>query len=363
MDLFTLDSQLRRTEVFDRYESLIWTERFRPTGDFELDIPSTWKTRSNFKKGVKLAINGSRHVMTVETNDEKNGLMKVTGRSLEYILEDRAARHTFTGLTASPRWPLEGTPTAIIRSLFNYICVNGSLNIQDKIPFIQSGTISVPGTFPEPSGSIRVELEPQTLYTAINNLCTEHNLGFRLIRGYDDSKLYFEVYTGSDRTAGNPTGLEPVIFSKDLDNLADVSELTSLVGFKNVAYVFSNQGSMIVYANGPSSRTGFERRILTVNVGDARQNDNENYLTTDQILYGRGLEALAQHRQISAFDGEILKTSKYQYGVHYDLGDVVEMRNTDNIGTAMRVTEQIFVSDAEGDRSYPTLAADDPNDM
>ena len=363
MDLFTLDSQLRRTEVFDRYESLIWTERFRPTGDFELDIPSTWKTRSNFKKGTKLAINGSRHVMTVETNDEKSGMLKVTGRSLEYILEDRTSRHAFTGLTSSPRWPQEGTPTVIIRSIFNYICVNGSLNIQDKIPFIQSGTISEPGSFPEPSEVIRVELEPEPLFDSINNLCMQYNMGFRIIRGYDDSKLYFEVYTGSDRTAGNTTGLEPVIFSKDLDNLADVSELTSLVGFKNVAYVFSNQGSTIVYANGASSRTGFERRILTVKLGDIRQNDNEGYLSNEQILQRRGLEALAQHRQISAFDGEILKTSKYQYGVHYELGDVIEVRNTDNIGKAMRVTEQIFVSDAEGDRSYPTLSADEPTDL
>lgn len=363
MDLFTLDSQLRRAEVFDRYESLIWTERYRPTGDFQLDIPSTVKTRANFKKGTKLALNGTRHVMTVETNDEKNGMMKVTGRSLEYILEDRTARHAFTGLTTSPRWPQEGTPTVIIRSIFNYICVDGLLNVQDKIPFIQSGTINPPGSFPEPSGSIRVELEPQPLFEAINKLCTEYNLGFRLIRGYDDSKLYFEVYTGSDRTAGNVTGLEPVIFSKELDNLADVSELASLVGFKNTAYVFSDQGSTIVYANGASTRTGFERRILTINAGNIRQNDNPTWMTNEQILQRIGLTELAKHRQISAFDGEILKTSKYTYGVHYNLGDVVEMRNTDNIGKAMRVTEQIFVSDASGDQSYPTLTADEPTDL
>lgn len=361
MDLYVLDSQLRRTEVLDRYESLIWTERFRPPGDFEFHIQSTWRNRSLLKKGARLAINESLYVMVIDTIEEKAGILTLKGRSLEYILEDRTARHSFTGLTTSPRWPQEGTPTVIIRSIFNAICVNGLLNVQDKIPFIQSGTISPPGTFPEPSASIRVELEPQSLYEAINNLCVQNYLGFRLIRGLDTSKLYFETYTGSDRTSGNTTGLAPVIFSASLDNLADASELISTVGFKNVAYVFSNQGSTIVYANGASSRTGFERRIITVNVGDARQNDNENYLTTEQILQRRGLEELAKHRQISAFDGEILKNG-YKYGIDYNLGDVVEMRNSDNVGKAMRVTEQIFVSDAEGDRAYPTLAVDEPLD-
>jgi hypothetical protein len=331
-------------------------------GDFQLDIPSEKTARAQLKKGTRLAINESSHVMTIESVSDTDGLLTLKGRTLEYILEDRTARHSFTGLTTSPRWAQEGTPGTIIRSIFNAICVDGLLNDQDKIPFIQSGTISPPGTFPEPSTSIRVELEPQSLFEAINNLCMQYNMGFRIIRGPDTSKLYFEVYTGSDRTSGNVTGLNPVVFSSNLDNLSNVSELTSMVGFKNVAYVFSNQGGTIVYANGASSRTGFERRIVTVNVGDARQNDNENYLTTEQILQRRGLEELAKHRQISAFDGEIVKNSGYKYGVDYNLGDVVEQQNAENIGKAMRITEQIFVSDAEGDRSYPTLAEDEPLD-
>ena len=40
----------------------------------------------------------------------------------------------------------------------------------------------------------------------------------------------------------------------------------------------------------------------------------------------------------------------------YYLGDLVEMRNVDGIANQMRVTEQIFVSDKEGERIYPTLA-------
>ena len=55
-------------------------------------------------------------------------------------------------------------------------------------------------------------------------------------------------------------------------------------------------------------------------------------------------------------DGEIRQNSQYVYNRDYYLGDLVEMRNVDGVANQMRVTEQIFVSDKEGERTYPTLA-------
>jgi hypothetical protein len=59
------------------------------------------------------------------------------------------------------------------------------------------------------------------------------------------------------------------------------------------------------------------------------------------------------------FDGEVNQYQGYIYGEDYGLGDLVEMRNRDGVVTYKRVTEQIFVSDANGDRAYPTLAMDE----
>jgi hypothetical protein len=41
MEVYILDSLLRRTEVVDQFESCIWTERFSEHGEFEIDIKST----------------------------------------------------------------------------------------------------------------------------------------------------------------------------------------------------------------------------------------------------------------------------------------------------------------------------------
>jgi hypothetical protein len=48
MEVFILDSLLRRSQVVDKFESLIWTERFSEIGDFELDLKSTLEARGQF---------------------------------------------------------------------------------------------------------------------------------------------------------------------------------------------------------------------------------------------------------------------------------------------------------------------------
>ena len=74
------------------------------------------------------------------------------------------------------------------------------------------------------------------------------------------------------------------------------------------------------------------------------------------LLTQKGKESLAQNTNLAAFDGEIPKWSQYIYGRDYQLGDIVEIRNSDQATNQMRVTEQIFASDATGDHAYPTLA-------
>jgi hypothetical protein len=74
-----------------------------------------------------------------------------------------------------------------------------------------------------------------------------------------------------------------------------------------------------------------------------------------QALQQEGLLALAQQRELYAFDGRLPQELPYIYGIDYDLGDLVEEHASDGLGNQMMVTEQIFTSDSTGDQSYPTL--------
>lgn len=357
MELYTLDPLLRRENVIDRFESLIWTERFQEAGDFQLNIFSTNTTRNLLKAGTYLAMNESHRVMTVESiedaeDTEGRRMLTVKGRSIESILYDRVAKNSLADLTTSPKWTITDAPADVARKVFHDICVTGILDAADVLPFIVEGTFMPTDTIVEPADDITVDLDPTTVYEATADICTVWSLGFRMLRHFDTSQLYYDIYAGSNRTTSQ-TVLPPVIFTPELDNLQNTKELTSIDKAKNVAYVYSPAGFQMVYAIGVDPEIeGFERRVLVVNASDITD-ENPDVPTA---LIQRGNEELAKYRTYQAFDGEISQYSQYKYGTHYNLGDLVEMRNLSGVTNNMRVTEQIFVSDREGERAYPTLS-------
>lgn len=357
MDIYVLDNLLRREFLVDRFISCIWTERFAAYGDFELVLNSTQDNRRLFKTGILLACNVSNYLMrvtTIEDSTDAEGrpTLTIKGPSLEYILESRGAFGVLDDLTTAPKWVITDQPADVARKIFHDICVTGILDAGDVIPYVVEGSFLPEDNIPEPIDPITVELTPQSVYKAIKDICDTWSLGFRLLRNGDASQLYFDIYSGSDRTTKQDI-LPAVVFTPELDNLQNTSELTSVENYRNVAYVFSPAGFETVYPQDIDPETaGFERHVLMVDASDITS-DNPD---VSAALIQRGNEELSKHRSFSAFDGEVDPNSNYKYGLHYYLGDLVEVRNVDGVTNDMRVTEQIFVSDAEGERAYPTLA-------
>lgn len=357
MEVNILDSLYRRIDVVDDFKSFIWTERHRAYGDFELILPSSFKNRSRFTEGMRFSINDSYRVMTLETvldsiDDQGTSFLKLTGRSLEAVMDSRLARGSMDDTTTEPTWILTGTPKNIAAQIFHDICITGILDPKDTIPEIIEGNIFPEDTILPPTDIVAYSVDPKTVYQAVKDICDVYLMGFRIVREPISNQLYFDIYTGSDRTL-HQTILDPVIFSQDFDNLKNTSELRSIALYKSIAYVISPVGCQKVYAPGADvSATGFDRQVLFVQADDIT--DTDPLISTPKLIQ-RGMEALSQNRRVSAFDGEITQYSKYKYGVDYNLGDLVQQKNKDGAMSDMQVTEQIFVSDAEGDRSYPTL--------
>lgn len=358
MEVYILDSLLRREQVVDRFESLIWTERWQTKGDFELVVKSTLENRSRFIPGTRLAMNLSMRVMTVETvqdstSDDGKAVLLIKGPSLEQLLEDRAARYSWSNLLTEPKWIISGTPGNVARTMFDHVCRNGNLRLADKIPFLMPGSIMPTSTIAEDSTVITWEQAPASIYNAIQNLVSYYDLGFRIVRNFDMSQLYFDVYTGHDRTT-RQTVHPSVVFAPNFDNLQNMTEFSTIEKSKNVAYVLSEWGAIEVYPDYVDPDVeGFERRVLVVILTDVKADTPY----AEDIMRQRGLEELAKTRSFTAFDGELNQNSMYTYGTHYGLGDLVEVRNVDGVVTIRRVTEQIFSADGEGERSYPTLSS------
>lgn len=357
MELYTLNPLLKRERVVDKFESLIWTERYQDAGEFELILPQSFQARDYFKTNTWVAINESYRTMKVETlenytDDEGKELTKVSGSSIEAILDDRVAFNVKDDLTTNPKWTISLAPMAIAQKIFNDICRDGVVDVHDIIPYLADVDIFPPDNLPVESGVVTIEFDPQSVKEAIKSVAELYDFGFRLVRNRDASQLVFDVYSGVDRTSGQSI-YPAVIFSPELDNLTNPRELSSVNGSKNIAYVYSPVGfEQVVPDDVDPNTTGFERQILVVKADDIT--DTTPAVST-ALMIQRGKEALSQHRNFGAFDGEITQNSQYVYDRDYFLGDLIEMRNSTGTANYMRVTEQIFSSDKEGDRSYPGL--------
>lgn len=351
----------RRLELIENFENFIWTERYNVYGDFELYAESTEKNIEKLVPGQWLGFNQSDRIMIIkkvfrETADDGHKRLKVEGKSLESIFQDRAAILSLA--SAKNGWTLWGDSIGHCAALVvNTTCIQGASSYKDVIFGLTIGGY--------PSGAaLNITIKPGTVYDRVKEICDTGNLGFKItyapqegvppqISGVViyDAPLIFTVYAGADRS---DWGSDSVIFSEDSDSLFNSSELKSEESFKNVAYVYSNTQSTIVDEIDPASlHPGFTRKVLLVDATDITTTGTAG----TNMLIQRGREALTNNKKLSLVDGKINPDGIFQYKQHYLLGDIVLIKSDDGATSQARVTEHIWTYDAEGLNGYPTLTA------
>lgn len=293
-EYYTLDDQLRRDQVIQGYKSCIWTERYSAYGDAQIITKPTFANKQLLTPGTLLGKKDSRRVMEIkttsdDTDEDGTRLMTVDCKSIEHWLDDRVAMPAFAPLNTTPAWVIKGTPDQIIQTLFQQICVQTILDEHDTIPFYVNGQLSQAGDIPFPSDIITVSAAPDTLYNTIKSVADAYGIGFRFVKQDDQGMIYFEVYMGDDRTTGQ-TVRDPVIFDQTLDNLVKPSLLQSNDLVKTVAYVFSQNGTAIVYApTANQDAFGSDRRVLLVNSSNSIEAPKTYGFMTDSGAEGRCL--------------------------------------------------------------------------
>lgn len=94
VNIYVMDKEFQTVGVIDVYESLLWTDRFYTYGDFELYTAFDPKIVDICKQDYFMYINESPHLMViesinVESDVEKGNNLKITGRSLESMIDRR----------------------------------------------------------------------------------------------------------------------------------------------------------------------------------------------------------------------------------------------------------------------------------
>lgn len=398
MDLYTLDSQFRKDVPVEKYASAIWTERYAAFGDFELKLDANSEMLSALKEGTYLARAGTKEVMLIETQSIEGNELTVSGPTLTGFFRERPVRMDTDHQPRIYTFNTPGVPSSItttsssagaIMNLFVEIICKGSAE-GVVIPYnpdfeafgfykaqIPNLTIATP-----PSGpAAPVSVDYDILYDLLVGVAAEHSLGFSM---YLDSasestySLVFKVTSGRDLTSTQTTN--PMVrFSPVLGSLADIKELSSIDGFKNVAYAYAptyapthdaytpppggvapqiGDPPGVAYADSSAAAsTGLQRRVLSVLCDDlTRENVGADQAKLKQILDQRARDALANYSYTRVVDGQVTPQSDYVYGVDYKLGDIVELQGSRGTLQNARITEYIRVKDESGSKEYPTVS-------
>lgn len=354
MDIYALDSNYRKEHYIDDFESLIWKEAYDEKGEIQIVTEPASKAYKYLVPGRAVMHSESNKIMIIDyalkrREDDGRLVYDIRGSSGEYMLNLRAVGSNDDNSTMN----VGGTPAWIAQRIVQKICVNAEdIYELDKIPHLYRAVdLSNHGVF------TRVEIKPQSLYSAVVELCKSDDLGFSIVRNESNPPtLEFQVYKGVDRS-------KSVIFSSKLDNLAQEQHLSSTANYFNVAYVWAkdNHTRYTVYAPGfnATNATGLNRRILHV---DAHDLDPAKLSVNDlrTAMTQRGLEKLAEKPRIDIFDGVITPYTQFKYRQDYFLGDTVTFISDESDKQYKQVvTEYIWAQDREGERSYPTFTAKD----
>ena len=379
MELSTLGRDYLKKDVIDRFHSVIWTERYYGDSEVELVVPETAEMISKIPIGSFIGLDGSDEIMILESmNSEGDHKMKFSGIGILPWLNNRFVRTS--ALHQDRYWYIDGsTPGFILWAIVYNMCCVGSpyLNGTNPINITNPERLAIPGLglddYDTSGDPVKVGVPYGPVYSALRDIATTYEIGIQI--KYDPNgpnPLAFRSYKGIDRTS-EQTVNQTVRFSPQMDSLTNIKELQSIAALKTLVYAFAPGLNPAEGADPPEPElrttpgvsaltgtqyTGFDLRALQVFADD---------ITTDQvggsstvlldILNSRAHDELTNNHFVKTVDGQIVPENQFQYGIHYNLGDIVEVEgNTGTIQDA-RVTEYIRSQDSSGEKSYPTLSA------
>ncbi|CAM3743633.1 siphovirus ReqiPepy6 Gp37-like family protein [Cohnella lubricantis] len=316
-----LDTDFNLHGEIDDYESLQFTRRFFRPGEFEIHIALSKQHTGELMKDRVIYINNEPNkagYIQYRGIEEENGIetLVVKGPTLGGVLDRR--------ITVTDSYDrVSGAAETVLKHYVNRHIVDG-LYPGRAIPFVASAPDLLRGK------STPWQSRYENLLDVAQQIAEWCDIGWGVNLDFAARKWVFDVIEGRNVSASQ-SALPPVIFAHEFDNVESESFIDSDANYKNVGYAGGpgEDEDRLIQVVGEA--TGFDRREVFL---DASQAEDAAELVT------LGQQQLAQQKQILTFDGKVLDTQTFRYGVDWDLGDIVTLRNK-RWGVTMdpRVTE------------------------
>ena len=349
MDLTVLNTNLDAIALIDTYVSLIWTDRYYSSGDFELYAGMRYDILDHVRQDYYLQSRDSDHVMIIEkiliTSDTENGnYITVTGRSLESILDRRIVWGQRT---------ISGNLQNGIKTLLDENVISPSDNNRKISNFIFEVSTDPAIT----ALKIEAQYTGDNLYDVIQKICEERSIGFKVTLN-NNKQFVFKLYAGTDRSY-DQTAVPYVIFSPNFENIINSSYIESKSLLKNITLVGGEgEGAARKYTT-VGDGNGLNRRELFTDARDISSDVGNDVVLTDieytALLQQRGKEKLSEHKDITSFEGQVETTIMFRYGEDFFNGDVVQIANEYGHETKARILEIVMSENEEGTSVYPTF--------
>lgn len=362
MRLDTANSTYAPIAVIENYQSLIWTERYRLCGDFQLKTAEVDATRTALPIRSLVAIPESTEAMFVEDHlieRDSDGAVTLTisGRSFPSFLENRVARidneeplyirGTGGAQDTSRNYSYVNAPayTLAYWMIYDKLVVTGQLYGQ-TVPNLKVFYDSYIDNFTWTDRDVNIK--PGELYQQVLDVLAIDDLGIRAVRpkAGDNPEMQLYVYMGHDRTAS-------VILSTSAGHFETASYLFSIRDHKNMGHGFSYYAFKATSNVSVGFGVGLNRRIGFVDATDIK---SASGVSDTNKLTARNSAYLKKHPFTTVFDGEISPDIPFKYPTHYYLGDLIKIVGDYGVNQDMQVVEYTRVEDQEGERGYPGLA-------
>ena len=358
MNLYIYDKTHRLVAVIDAYTSLIWSDRYTETGDFELSLPYIYGNTyfgEFLKQDNYCGIDYSKRKMIIEKIEYKHDEdsppeMVISGRSLESILERRI-------IPSKTEFGTEESPVNMqnsFKSLINSHIINPS-NTKRKIDnFIFQDSTDTNVT----SVTFYDSYDGDNLYDAIQGNCDDKKIGFKITFN-DNWQMVFQLYAGKDRSMSQNSN-SYVIFSPAYDNLKNSNYFSTTEEFKNVAYIGVDESSTEVACLDESDEAeGLARREIFLNESELKEN-SKTTLNTEQRKKKAVTELKKEYKIKTGIEGEIVPDVLYEYGTDYDVGDKVQLTDIYGNSDVVRISEVVISCDENGLTIIPTFEELEP---
>lgn len=330
MDIYVFDRNLNFIGNTDKFTSLQWIRKYHEAGKFVIHCPITTDTINIFKKDNLIWIQGSDEVGIIQYRNlftDKTGkeVLKMIGKFYTSVLDRRVMYSTEQYINKNAeiimRNIVENNAISAIQGRELPIILGQLNNFSNKIDYQKS------------YGNVLEELATISETT---------DIGFYIRTDLENKKHYFETYKGVDRTI-NQDKNSHVVFSRDNDNLKNQEYTDSNDNLRTTAIVAGEgEGTDRTVITVNNDHTGIDRYELFVDARDLQRESDGVIMPENEykdLLRQRGLEKLAEHKEIETFEGKV-ETNNYIYKEDFDLGDIVTVMDKKwNVTVDTRITE------------------------